>query len=420
MRKARKVYYMAVVQSKEQKRVYSGSTKRGQNLLCYADGHLSSQESGVGTEVSEMQRPGLHSEVAQWKTIHAPFLCSQSKFASQMTAAKVMDVIARLLGCAGQPAYVVSAYTQVPWMTRRNCEETHSQSFQIIRLPRLKWPNSWSNIEDPVVPLERNLYGHPFAGLWWEKAVRRSSVGSFLAGKKFRSENVCSFTKTKIVLIGKRGWHQNGRKKAWHGSHVEEIDETCRTWRTKILSWPHIWMHSMWMQAERKYHWRVQKNVRIRKFFRSNWQLPGWEETSKQKLSRGRTIWGVMRKSALKDIVNWHKKREATVQSLKSLLGWPSFQEGGTGNGVRVGCPKYVLKLSWTTGSWTELEGLTFFGWYTNLLEQSQNGQELVTGAWLWFHTQWLPTMLSCGKHGSALSIGSIPRLRFRWRPWKF
>ena len=37
-----------------------------------------------------------------------------------------------------------------------------------IRLPRHKWPNSWANIEDDVVLLERNLYGHPFAGLLWD------------------------------------------------------------------------------------------------------------------------------------------------------------------------------------------------------------------------------------------------------------
>ena len=37
-----------------------------------------------------------------------------------------------------------------------------------IRLPRHIWPKSWSSIEDPVVPLERNLYGHPLAGLLWE------------------------------------------------------------------------------------------------------------------------------------------------------------------------------------------------------------------------------------------------------------
>ena len=33
-----------------------------------------------------------------------------------------------------------------------------------IRLPRHKWPKSWSSMEDPVVLLERTLYGHPLAG----------------------------------------------------------------------------------------------------------------------------------------------------------------------------------------------------------------------------------------------------------------
>ena len=42
-----------------------------------------------------------------------------------------------------------------------------------IRLPRHKWPKSWSSIEDPVVPLERNLYGHPLAGLLWERQFEK-------------------------------------------------------------------------------------------------------------------------------------------------------------------------------------------------------------------------------------------------------
>ena len=43
-----------------------------------------------------------------------------------------------------------------------------------IRLPRHRWPKSWSSMEDPVVPLERNLYGHPLAGLLWERQLRKS------------------------------------------------------------------------------------------------------------------------------------------------------------------------------------------------------------------------------------------------------
>ena len=40
-------------------------------------------------------------------------LTEQGSSASQMTAAKVMDIISRLPGCAGQAADAVSAHTQV-------------------------------------------------------------------------------------------------------------------------------------------------------------------------------------------------------------------------------------------------------------------------------------------------------------------
>ena len=38
-----------------------------------------------------------------------------------------------------------------------------------LRLPRHEWPKSWSNIEDPLNLVERDLYGHPLAGLLWER-----------------------------------------------------------------------------------------------------------------------------------------------------------------------------------------------------------------------------------------------------------
>ena len=93
---------------------------------------------------------------------HAVFT-EQGSSASQMTAAKVMDIISRLPGCAGQAADAVSAYTQAKMEENRNV-----QTFGFC-LPRHKWPKSWSSMEDLVVPLERNLYGHPLAGLLWER-----------------------------------------------------------------------------------------------------------------------------------------------------------------------------------------------------------------------------------------------------------
>ena len=61
-----------------------------------------------------------------------------------------------------------------------------------IRLPRHKWPKSWSSIEDPVVPLERNLYGHPLAGLLWERQFEKSYCST--VGKRFPIGNACSYT----------------------------------------------------------------------------------------------------------------------------------------------------------------------------------------------------------------------------------
>ena len=51
-----------------------------------------------------------------------------------------------------------------------------------------KWPKSWSSMEDPVVPLERNLYGHPLARLVWGKQFEKSYWN--MAGRKFQIGNV--------------------------------------------------------------------------------------------------------------------------------------------------------------------------------------------------------------------------------------
>ena len=109
----------------------------------------------------------------------------QGSSASQMTATKVMDVIARLPDCDGQAAAAVSACTQVkledaPRMNKipvSECPDVRT------RLPRHKWPKSRANIEDPVVLLERNLCVHPLAGLLWERQSEKALNGTLL-GKR--------------------------------------------------------------------------------------------------------------------------------------------------------------------------------------------------------------------------------------------
>ena len=96
----------------------------------------------------------------------------QGSSASQMTAAKVMDIISRLPGCTVD---AVSACTHVKREDVSKLLKIHKSECPDIwiRLPRHKWPKSSSSTEDPAVPLERNLYGHPLAGLLWERQFEK-------------------------------------------------------------------------------------------------------------------------------------------------------------------------------------------------------------------------------------------------------
>ena len=60
----------------------------------------------------------------------------QGSSASQMTAAKVMDIISRLPGCVGQAADAVSAYTQV-WM---------EDAPKLLKIPKSECPDIWTRL----------------------------------------------------------------------------------------------------------------------------------------------------------------------------------------------------------------------------------------------------------------------------------
>ena len=70
----------------------------------------------------------------------------QGSSASQMTAAKVMDFISRLPGCARQAADAVSADTQVKMEDAPQIIEMSqigkSRHLDSSRLPRHEWPKS--------------------------------------------------------------------------------------------------------------------------------------------------------------------------------------------------------------------------------------------------------------------------------------
>ena len=89
----------------------------------------------------------------------------QCSSASQMTASKVMDIISRLPGCAGQATDAVFVCTQVKM-------EDASKIIENSQIGMWKLDSSTTTRMakimvqyGTVVLLERNLYGHPLAGL---------------------------------------------------------------------------------------------------------------------------------------------------------------------------------------------------------------------------------------------------------------
>ena len=88
-----------------------------------------------------------------------------------MICAKCMDAVACSPGCSGQDADACKAYTQALLKDFEGNTETW------IELPVELWPSWWKDkLSRPCVRLLRNLYGHPLAGLFWEKYCHKAII----------------------------------------------------------------------------------------------------------------------------------------------------------------------------------------------------------------------------------------------------
>ena len=204
---------------------------------------------------------------------------------------KLLDIISRLPVCDGQAADAVSADTQV------KMEDAHkflkfpkSECPDIrIRLPRHKWPKPWSSMEDPVVPLERNLYGHPLAGLLWERIFEKILL-------KHGWENIpiweCLFVhrqKGQILSVYVDDI-TIGRKETKSWSDVESTQQRSRFGRTNIFPRSRILgLHSKTMWNKQRCCWQLQNHVWIENF-------SGW--------NRNASILKIMQRNVWSDIVS--------------------------------------------------------------------------------------------------------------------
>ena len=288
-----------------------------------------------------------------------------------------------------------------------------------IRLPRHKWPKSWSSMEDPVVPLDRNLYGHPLAGLLWEKQFEKillqhgwekvSKLGMSLRAPP-----------EKTILICVCGRHQIGWKEAKHWSDVETTQQRSRFGRTNIFPWSwKLGLHSMTMWNKRRYCGQVQSHVRIANFSGENRKASSFWESSYFFM----VVWHGGSCKEVCGTILWVGKQDDSTNSTKYLLhASMTATSKRKKQNLLEKCQTHALKLFWNAYTWQELEDLIFYGQWKNLHDRLQNGPKLVTNAWVdWYFTfthMWIQTVLLCGKHCTTIQTGTVSRLRFSRRSW--
>ena len=124
-------------------------------------------------------------------------LTEQGSSASQMTAPKVMGMISRLPGCAGQAADGISAYTQVEMeVAPPLIKHPKSECPDIwMRLPQYKWPN-----RGPVLKIQSFLLSEICTVILYQDHHGKGNSRKFYqntVGKKFHIENAHSQTEKK-------------------------------------------------------------------------------------------------------------------------------------------------------------------------------------------------------------------------------
>ena len=81
--------------------------------FCIINGHKSSEKCWTGGKAPKVQRSSCSGDIVKDDSGSYAVFTEQGSSASQMTTAKIMDIISRLPGCDGQAADAVSAYTQI-------------------------------------------------------------------------------------------------------------------------------------------------------------------------------------------------------------------------------------------------------------------------------------------------------------------
>ena len=189
----------------------------------------------------------------------------QGSSASQMTAAKIMDIISRLPGCDGQAADAVSAKTQVRWKMLTNCFKKSkigvsrhldsSTTTQMAKIMVQYWRPSRSSRKGSV----RSSSGRTIMG----KAIWENPIETWLGENSKLWMSLCTSWK-RTILISVCGRCQTGRQNRKHRTDLENSHGRRWLGRTNIISSPCVFgLHSKRVPSQQRYCGELQRYVRI-------------------------------------------------------------------------------------------------------------------------------------------------------------
>ena len=246
---------------------------------------------------------------------------------------------------------------------------------------------SWSSMEDPVVPLERNLYGHPLAGLLWERQCEKILLKYGWEKVSNRGMFICTPWKMGYSYLCM--WMTSN----WLERH-KIIDPMWKVFNKEVdLGEPTSFLDHVYLACTKR-QCEISKDI-VDNYWTMFESIISAGATEKLLCSENIRIfsWSYNMEGHAKKCVERYcelAKQDDSTTSTKYLF--PVFmtitfkeEELKSVGELSKASSQIVLKCLHT---WHVLEDLIFSGQWTNLHDPLQNGPKLVTNDWVvWYLT---------------------------------